>query len=92
MSTACSASCMSHCSSCHTGSMFNGEIGIHFRGREGLDKPVVFLFPEIAVCLDCGFAEFMVPGTELQVLTHGVPLKGAAVLLQQKQRPEPNGG
>jgi hypothetical protein len=92
MSTPCGARCRSHCSSCHTESMFNAEIAIHFRGREGLNKPIVLLFPEIAVCPDCGFAEFMVPGRELQVLTHGVPVKGAAVLLQQKEGRKPNGG
>ena len=47
---------------------FNAEMNIHFPGREGLDKPTVWLFPEIAVCLDCGFAEFPIPKAELHEL------------------------
>lgn len=46
-------------------SEFNAEMNIHFAGREGVDKPTVWLFPEIMVCLDCGFAEFTIPKVEL---------------------------
>jgi len=60
--------------------LFNGEFAIHFRGLEGLDKPVVWVFPEIIVCLHCGLTEFIVPERELQVLVQGVPVKGAVVL------------
>jgi hypothetical protein len=77
------AQCRSHYS-CHTESTFNGEIAIHFRGLEGLDKPIVWVFPKIAVCLNCGFAEFIVPERELQVLTHAIPVEGAVVMLQPK--------
>ena len=44
---------------------FNGEMGIHFAGLKGLDKPIVWVFPKLAVCLDCGFTEFSISGTEL---------------------------
>jgi len=40
---------------------FNGEVAINFPGLEGLDKPIVWMFPKLAVCLQCGFAEFAVP-------------------------------
>jgi hypothetical protein len=43
-------------------------MNIHFPGREGLDKSSVWLFPEITVCLDCGFTEFYVPKAELRKL------------------------
>ena len=43
-------------------------MNIHFPGREGLDKPTVWLFQAIMVCLDCGFAEFSVPNAELRRL------------------------
>jgi hypothetical protein len=39
------------------------------------DKPLVFVFPEIFACLNCGkpeFAEeFRIPETELRLLTKG---------------------
>ena len=33
----------------------NAELALHFPGRKGLDKPVVWAFPEALVCLNCGF-------------------------------------
>ena len=61
-------------------STLNGEIAIHFPGLEGLDKPIVWAFPKLAVCLECGFTEFIVPERELSVLVHGTPVEGAIVL------------
>ena len=49
-------------------SKFNAEINIHFPGWEGLDKPTVWIFPEIGACLKCGFAEFSIPENELREL------------------------
>ena len=46
----------------------NGEIAIHFPGLQGLDKPIVWVFPKLLVCLQCGFTEFEIPGTELRQL------------------------
>lgn len=46
----------------------NAEMNLHFRGHAGLDAPTVWLFPEVVVCLDCGFAEFSVPERELRDL------------------------
>jgi len=34
----------------------NAELALHFPGRKGLDKPIVWAFPEILVCMNCGFA------------------------------------
>jgi hypothetical protein len=47
---------------------FSGELALHFKGLAGLDKPIVWLFPNLLVCLQCGFAELTVPKQELQVL------------------------
>ena len=47
---------------------FSAEIGIHFPGLNNMDKPVVWVFPEVVVCLDCGTAEFAVPEEELRQL------------------------
>jgi hypothetical protein len=58
------------CKSCQSGNRgkFGGEIALHFPGLKGLDKPIVWVFPKVVVCLDCGFAEFSIPETELRVL------------------------
>ena len=49
-------------------SEFNGEVAIHFPGLHGLNKPPVWVFPQLLVCLDCGISQFAVPETELSVL------------------------
>jgi hypothetical protein len=56
---------------------FNGEIAIHFPGLKGLDKPIVWAFPKLVVCLDCGFTEFSVPEAELRLLSEGTTAQGA---------------
>src|SRR5215467_11091565 len=66
-------------SECRTG--FDGELAIHFTGLAGLNKPIVWVFPKLFVCLNCGFTEFIVPPRELQVLETGTPVEGAAVWL-----------
>ena len=50
---------------------FSAEIGIHFPGLKNINKPVVWVFPDIYVCLDCGAAHFAVPGDELSLLRKG---------------------
>jgi hypothetical protein len=50
---------------------FNAEISIHFPGPKNVDKPSVWVFPRILVCLDCGFSRFVVPETELALLAGG---------------------
>jgi len=49
-------------------SAFNVEIALHFPGPQGVDKPIVWVFPKLVVCLQCGLAEFTVPESELHVL------------------------
>jgi hypothetical protein len=44
---------------------------IHFSGLKNLDKPGVWVFPKLFVCLDCGFSEFTVPEPELALLASG---------------------
>jgi hypothetical protein len=46
----------------------NGEIALHFPGLDGLNKPIVFVFPQVLVCLQCGFAEFAVPDEPLATI------------------------
>ena len=58
------------CKSCHasTQRLFTAEVAIHFPGLDGLNKPHVFVFPELFVCLECGFTEFTIETKELQAL------------------------
>jgi hypothetical protein len=62
-------------------------MAIHFEGLTNIDKdkPIVFMFPEVAVCLDCGLAQFTVPERELRVLVTHTPVEGAAVLLSSSK-------
>jgi hypothetical protein len=61
------------CPSCTWGNQveFRSEIIVHFNGLRNLDKPGVWLFLNLLVCLDCGFAWFTVPKTELELIGTG---------------------
>jgi hypothetical protein len=50
---------------------FGSEIMIHFSGIRNLDRPAVIVFPKVLICLDCGFAECIIPATELRLLGQG---------------------
>lgn len=58
------------CKSCHSNEqrLFTAEINIHFSRRDGWERPTVWAFPEIVVCLNCGFTELSLSETELQLL------------------------
>jgi hypothetical protein len=62
-----------HCLLCASGNQaeFGSEILIHFSGLKHLDKPPVWVFPKLLVCLDCGSSRFMTPEGELAVLANG---------------------
>ena len=64
---------MSLCPSCgsHNQAEFPSEILIHFTGFTNLDKPGVWVFPILLVCLDCGFLQSKVPASELAQLAAG---------------------
>jgi hypothetical protein len=47
---------------------FPAEINIHFHGEENLDKPTVWVFPKLVICLNCGLTEFRISEPELQTL------------------------
>jgi len=49
-------------------SKFNGELAIHLPGWKGLIENIVWVFPKILVCLNCGAAQFVVPEAELSTL------------------------
>ena len=66
------------CKSCESTNQreFTGEMGIHFPGLKNIDKPVVWLFPKLVVCLDCGIAELAVAKEELRQLAKGEAAAG----------------
>jgi hypothetical protein len=47
---------------------FIAEMGIHFPELKNADKPVVWVFSDLVVCLNCGTADLAVPETELLLL------------------------
>jgi hypothetical protein len=69
------------CPSCSSKNqqLFAGEVAIHFPGRDGLNKPIVWVFPKLSVCIDCGVAQFSIPEKELQVLVTGAQVDGTVV-------------
>jgi hypothetical protein len=62
--------------------MFGSEINIHFPGFKGLDMPTVWVFPKIAVCLECGRAEFSIEEADLRLLAEGSAVQDTSVLEQ----------
>jgi len=61
------------CPSCRSNreSFLPAEANIHFPGREGLDRPTVWVFPQMLICLKCGFTQFVIPEAELRALNEG---------------------
>lgn len=52
---------------------FGTEVCIHVAGIESLTFPHAFVFPKLAVCLECGSASgFTIPEEELHRLREGV--------------------
>ena len=58
------------CKACHSVQLreYPAEINIHFPGIENLEKPSVWVFPNLIICVVCGFTEFRVPNADLQSL------------------------
>ena len=50
-------------------SQLRAEVALHIPGLKNIDKPTLFVFPDVRVCLDCGKACFTVP--EIKRLTLG---------------------
>jgi predicted nucleic-acid-binding Zn-ribbon protein len=58
------------CKECGSGNQreFVAETNIHTSTRKNLEKVAVLVFPEVLVCLDCGFTEFILAETDLRLL------------------------
>lgn len=46
-------------------------MAIHFAEPKAIDKPVVWVFSKVVVCLDCGTSEFALPEADLRQLAKG---------------------
>jgi len=49
-------------------SRFAGKVAMHFPGLKNVDKPPVFVFSELSVCMACGITQFAVPAAKLNLL------------------------
>ena len=64
------------CGSPHT-TPFLGEMCLRsHEGLEGSEKPPIWVFPQVVVCLACGFAQFAVPDAELRLIQQSVERLG----------------
>jgi len=63
------------CNSCGSDKLseFIGEIAIHIPAPKNTAGPVVWVFREPVVCLDCGAAQFVVPEGELRMIPKDEP-------------------
>lgn len=51
---------------------------MHFPGLKNLGKLPVFVFPQLLVCLDCGFTELNLPQTEVRLLGECAGARGTS--------------
>ena len=63
------------CNSCGSGNLreFIGEIAIHIPAPKNIAEPVVWVFPEVVVCLGCGASQFVIPEGELGMIPKDDP-------------------
>lgn len=56
------------CKSCGSNNQdsFVSEMCVHLPGFENLSKPAVLAFPQLVVCLDCGFSQFSLREADLR--------------------------
>jgi len=61
------------CKSCGSVNLreFIAEMAIHSPGIKSIDQRIVWVFPQLTVCLNCGMTEFVVSEAELQLLAKG---------------------
>jgi hypothetical protein len=58
------------CRVCGSGNRkkFASELSVHALGMENVDAPAVWVFPELQVCMDCGFTELRIDESKLGLL------------------------
>src|SRR5258707_13696793 len=65
------------CPSCRSKNQaeFSSEMVVHLSGRENLDKPGVWVFSKLSICLDCGFLQSKIPASKLAQLAASAPTR-----------------
>ncbi len=60
------------CKSCgsYNHSKLAGEIAIHHPGLKGINKPPVWVFTRLSMCVNCGATVFVVPEPQRRVLAN----------------------
>jgi len=69
------------CLLCGSGNQeeLTAEMVIHFSGLKNLDKPGVWLFLKLLVCLDCGCSHFTVPERALASIAHTLEIRSPSL-------------
>jgi hypothetical protein len=62
------------CSLCQAQSqvVLSSELNIHLETPDNPTVPSVWVFPNLVVCLHCGFTEFRIGGEELKAISERV--------------------
>lgn len=55
----------------------DGELTISLPNLKALTAPPIYICQSLVVCLDCGFAELVIPTTELQSLKRAQAASGS---------------
>lgn len=61
------------CKACKSENLqkLDGELSASFPRINGLNVGPLYVCQSVVVCLDCGFAELVIPPSELQILKKG---------------------
>jgi len=69
---------------------FPSEMVIHFRELKNLSKPTVLAFPELRVCMDCGFTELAIPESVVRQLGKGAATPCLQISSTQRSSVKPS--
>ena len=58
------------------------QMVIHFSGLKNLDKPGVWVFSRLLVCLDCGSSQLKIPERELAAVAENTRADTSSRLMQ----------
>jgi hypothetical protein len=64
------------CTSTNTQEL-TGELSASFPDAKRANLPPIYVCNEVVVCLDCGFAELVIPAPELERLKKGTAASGS---------------
>jgi hypothetical protein len=58
------------CKACKSGNLQNleGELTASLPGVDAIKVPPVYVCQDVLICLDCGFAELLIPASQLKLL------------------------